>query len=184
MPRPIFLTGMMGSGKTTIGRLLAQHLGATFIDLDERIERLFGRTIPAIFAEGEPQFRHLERRALETLVAEPAFGSRAAVVATGGGIILDPQNRATMAAHGSVVHLEVPLDDLVGRLGSPAARAARPLVAGEPSVLRERIAGLLSARNDAYRTAEYCIDGRGVPADVVERVHLELFPHDPRHQAM
>src|SRR5690606_2368278 len=146
MPRPIFLTGMMGSGKTTIGRLLARDLGAEFIDHDERIERLFGRSIPELFAEGEPHFRRCERRALETLVREPAFGSRPVVVATGGGLVVDPANCATMASCGIVVHLDVPLEELLVRLDSPQARAVRPLVA-DAQALRERLSALLSARN-------------------------------------
>lgn len=184
MPRPIFLTGMMGSGKTTIGRLLASHLGAAFIDLDARIERVYGRSVGELFAEGEAHFRHCERRALESLVAEPGFGARSVVIATGGGIILDPCNRQTMAAAGTVVHLEVPLDDLVARLQSSQARAVRPLVAAEGSGLRERLGALLSDRKSAYGTAEYCMDGRGSPSDVVTRLHSELFGHDPDSQAV
>lgn len=184
MPRPIFLTGMMGSGKTTIGRLLASHLAAAFIDLDARIERVYGRSIGELFAEGEPHFRRCERRALESLVAEPGFGARVVVVATGGGIILDPCNRQTMAAVGTVVHLEVPLDDLVVRLQSSQARAARPLVAAEGSALRERLGTLLSDRKAAYRTAECCIDGRGTPSEVVARLQSELSCHEPDSRAV
>lgn len=184
MPRPIFLTGMMGSGKTTVGRLLARPLGAEFIDHDERIERLFGRSIAELFAQGEAYFRQCERRALETLVQEPAFASRSVVVATGGGIIVDPANRATMASCGTVVHLDVPLEELLVRLDAPQARAARPLVASEGDALRERLSALLSARSAAYRTAEYCMDGRGSPSDVVGRLQRELLCDDHEPEAV
>src|ERR671919_1156138 len=90
----IVLVGLPGSGKSVVGKRLAQRHGATFIDLDERIERDDGRPIPTIFAEdGEATFRALERRAVDDL--GPADTERAIrrVIATGGGAVVDPRNR-------------------------------------------------------------------------------------------
>jgi len=174
---------MMGSGKSTVGRLLAERVGAVFIDLDVRIERLFGRTIGELFEAGEPYFRACERQALASLVQEPAFAAQHVVVATGGGIVLDPANRQTMAAHGTVVHLDVPLDELIARLEAPDARAVRPLAAGSTEGLRERLSVLWTARRPSYRTAQHCLDGRGTPLEVVARLQRELYG-DPEPKAV
>src|SRR5215207_7357618 len=90
----LVLVGLPGSGKSVVGKRLAQRHGATFVDLDERIERADGRSIPTIFDEdGEPAFRAMERRAVLDLgPADPAPEVRR-VIATGGGAIVDPGNR-------------------------------------------------------------------------------------------
>jgi len=176
MHRPVFLTGMMGSGKSTIGCLLAQELGVPFIDLDLRIERLYGQTIEQLFKVSEEHFRRCERRALETLVNEPAFTVNLSIVATGGGIVVDPRNRAMMSSVGVVVFLDVPIDDLCQRLRNPSSSAVRPLVAGAQDGVRVRLASLWAARWTAYRSADHIIDGRGSPHDVVAGLQGELFP--------
>jgi shikimate kinase len=176
---PIFLTGMMASGKSTVGRLLALELGVPFIDLDRRIEILFGCSVDALFADGEAAFRAAETTALESLLAEPGFAARRSVVATGGGVVIDPRNRAAMAAAGLVVHLDVELDDLVGRLepedeGRPLLRLPadgraidRP---GSTMAVRRRLAELLATRRQAYRDGAIRVDGRGPPEFVAARV--------------
>ena len=99
--RPIFLTGMPGSGKTSTGRALARRLGAAFLDTDEIVAAMAGRPVPAIFAaQGEPHFRALERRALAL-----AAGARAVVVATGGGAPVDQRNVRLMRRSGAMVAL-------------------------------------------------------------------------------
>jgi shikimate kinase len=174
MRGPVFLVGMMGSGKTTVGRCLAALTGAAFCDLDQRLGRITGRTVAELFVDGEPSFRALERAALRSLVAEPGFASRPCVVATGGGVVIDPDNRATMQRAGTIVHLEVPIDELVRRLGASAS--ARPLLqSGAP---RDVLADLLDARRDAYADGAVAIDGTGDADTVAARIaaHLGIAP--------
>ena len=97
----IILVGMMGAGKTTVGRLLAKQLGKTFIDSDEEIQRRTGVTIPHIFdVEGEAGFRMRESAVIQELLAQNDV-----VLATGGGAILSSQNRSVMKQNGVVVYL-------------------------------------------------------------------------------
>lgn len=104
----IFLVGMMGAGKTTVGKLLAQHLGKTFIDSDEEIQQRTGVTIPHIFdVEGEAGFRLREAGVIQDLVALDNI-----VLATGGGAVLNGQSRDALRANGVVVYLKSTVSDL------------------------------------------------------------------------
>lgn len=104
----LILVGMMGSGKTTMGRALARHLGKTFVDSDEEIIRRTGVTIPHIFdIEGEPGFRQRETAALRELLVRDNM-----VLATGGGAVLDEQNRAMLQRNGIVIYLKASVHDL------------------------------------------------------------------------
>ena len=104
----IFLVGLMGAGKTSVGKLLARRLGKTFYDCDQEIERATGVRIPVIFEiEGEAGFRARETRMLMELVQSPNI-----VLATGGGAVLSPQNRRLLAEHGTVVYLRAAAYDL------------------------------------------------------------------------
>ena len=104
----IFLVGLMGAGKTSVGRLLARRLGKTFYDCDQEIERATGVRIPVIFEiEGEAGFRARERRMLGELARRSGV-----VLATGGGAVLAPENRALLKAHGTVVYLRASPHDL------------------------------------------------------------------------
>ncbi|MCX4240282.1 shikimate kinase [Paraliomyxa miuraensis] len=177
MQRPLFLTGMMGCGKTTVGRVVADELGASLCDLDARIERLFGATVPELFAErGEAGFREAESEALASLLAEPGFAERTVVVSTGGGAVLRRQNREAMDRVGLRIYLEVSVEELVRRLlvERSADEGARPLLAddadGEPGGLRQRVAELLAARGSIYRAGARRVDGHGDPAAVAARV--------------
>jgi shikimate kinase len=170
---PIFLLGMMGAGKTSVGRVLARSLDAAFIDLDARIELLFGASISRLLERGEQLFRGRERVALRSLVEEPGFAGSAAVVATGGGIVCDPDNLRTMSAVGRLVYLEVDVETLCERLCTPAQRATRPLLGDEPN-LTARLTELLTAREPIYRQATLIVDGRGSPEQVAARVLQEL----------
>jgi len=192
--RPLFLTGMMGCGKTTVGRVLADAHAVPFVDLDERIERLFGAAVPDLFAaRGEPGFREAEARALVSLLAEPGFGERGVVVALGGGAVLYAGSREAMDRAGTRVYLEVGVDELVRRLRSEveADPAARPLLQG--SSLRLRVAELLAARGSIYRAGALCIDAHDDPAAVAGRVTAAVaaeassgaaaLADDPAHKA-
>lgn len=167
---------MMGAGKSSVGRVLAQRLGVVFIDLDARIERLFGISIPDAFARGEPHFRALEREALRSLLAEPAFERRLVVVATGGGSVVDPENRALMDAAGTRVLVHVPPEELAARLGADEA-AGRPLVADAEDPA-QRLRDLWEQRREAYEDGAVVVDGCGTVESVAERVRaaLDLAP--------
>ncbi len=144
----IVLTGFMGSGKTSVGRVLAERLGWRFLDLDAEIERRDGRTVPEIFAaSGEAHFRHLETAALAGLL-----GQRRVVVALGGGAPEELGNRLLMeqTPRTAVVYLAAPLETLLERCERDDARtgtAGRPLLAQAEQRfaarrhLYERIAG-------------------------------------------
>ena len=136
----VVLTGFMATGKTEVGRKLAALLGAPFVDTDALVESATGRRIADIFAkEGEPHFRALEREAVER-----ACDVEGAVVATGGGTLLDPENRRRLAAAGPVVCLTATPDELLRRVGGGADR---PLLAGGDR--GARIRELLAARAEA-----------------------------------
>lgn len=143
----IYLTGFMASGKTTVGQLLAGKLGRRFIDVDEFIVEESGRTIAEIFEdEGEDEFRRLERDALrEISTLAPA------VVATGGGIVMNPENIDVMRRSGVIVNLGVSLETALARAG--AARGQRPLIAVAPS--------LYESRREAYALADLRLDTEG-----------------------
>ncbi len=148
MSRCYFLYGPPASGKSTLGRALAEAWGADFVDLDARIEAQANRSIPEIFAqEGEAAFRKMETRALESLAPCP----RETVVALGGGALLNPHNRALAEARGTVLVLEAPPETLLAR--AEAARGARPLLDGTtPDTRARRLRELLAAREAHYRS--------------------------------
>lgn len=123
----IFLVGLMGAGKTSVGRLLARRLGKAFFDCDREIERATGVKIPVIFdIEGEAGFRAREERMLADLVRGDNI-----VLATGGGAVLSPQNRQVLSRNGFVVYLRAAVPDLWNRTrhdrNRPLLRNAEPL---------------------------------------------------------
>ncbi len=162
----IYLTGFMGSGKTTVGRALAAALGVRFVDLDEWIVEALGASIPEVFARhGERVFREEERRQLEVTTALPR-----AVVATGGGTYCDAVNRRLIRETGGVaVFLELPWEVLLARL--PGKNADRPKF-GDPESARRLYEGRLAAYREADVVLE--LDGtegpHAVARMVVERV--------------
>lgn len=160
----IGLTGFMGSGKTTIGRLLARHLGWRFVDLDTLIEERAGLTIPAIFERlGEPAFREMEYDALGRSLGEAAESGKPAVVALGGGTIAQPQSLALLRSAGcTLVWLECPIEALLARC---ATITNRPLFRDEASFRR-----LYAQRLPCYEQAEFRVDSTGDPRRVVERI--------------
>lgn len=159
MTDKIYLVGFMGSGKSTVARALARHLGWRAEDLDDLIEAREHRTIPEIFAQhGEPYFRAVEKDLLEVL--RPM---RHVVVATGGGTFAEPESRALMLMDGAVVWLDVPLHDLIPRI---PLDGRRPLAAN-----REQLEQLYAARVDTYRLAHVRVStARTSVATVVERI--------------
>lgn len=138
----LILVGMMGSGKTTMGRLLARHLGKVFVDSDEEIIKRTGVTIPHIFdVEGEPGFRLREITALRNLVERDNM-----VLATGGGAVLDEQNRTMLQQNGIVIYLKASVHDLWQRTRHDRNRPL--LQTGNPHA---RLTELFQQRDPLYR---------------------------------
>jgi shikimate kinase len=141
----IYLVGMMGAGKTTIGRLLAAYLGKTFFDSDREIQKRTGVSIPVIFEiEGEAGFRRRETDALLELVKN----NENIVLATGGGAVLSPANREVLKGSGTVVYLRATVDDLWRRTRQDKNR---PLLQTEEP--RGKLAELYKQRDPLYRDA-------------------------------
>ncbi|MBI4259255.1 MAG: shikimate kinase [Actinobacteria bacterium] len=159
----VFLIGMPGSGKSSVGRVLARRLRRPFVDLDRAVEEAAGRSIAEVFAEGgEEGFRDRESAALRAAAAGPA-----SVVACGGGAVLRPGNRGLMAASGTVVHLAAPVEVLAARI---RPHAGRPLVRSDRD-----LAALLAARAPTYRAAAHVeVDATGEPEDVAAAVLAAL----------
>ncbi len=162
----LFLIGFSYTGKSSAGRLAAERLGMPFVDLDERIERRAGRPIPEIFqADGEPAFRALEREALAEVCAESGT-----VVATGGGVPVDAENRRLMRESGMVVLLEAKPETVRARQQA-AEGESRPMLAGGDPL--ERIAQLKAERQAAYADAADwavhtdALDANGVAGEIV-----------------
>ena len=159
----IFLTGFMGCGKTSVGRVLSARLGCDFVDLDQAIVREAGVSIKEIFAsQGEPAFRRLESQALARVAA-----GAGAVVSTGGGAVIAPENRELMRQTGSIVNLTASIGAIAARLSRDSER---PLLEGDASA--ERIRSMLEAREQFYADADLRID---TTAKTIEAVAAEIL---------
>ncbi|MBM3600785.1 MAG: shikimate kinase [Alphaproteobacteria bacterium] len=164
----IVLVGLMGAGKSSIGRRLAQRLGLAFVDADHEIEQAAGCSIEDMFQRhGEAYFRDGERRVIARLLDRPPH-----VLATGGGAFMDPQTRSSIAAKGISVWLRADIELLLERT---ARRNNRPLLKkGDPRDILER---LMNERYPVYALADICVDSGPGPADeTVDRVIAELTP--------
>jgi shikimate kinase len=152
--RTVALVGMMGAGKTSIGRRLAVRLGVPFRDADQEIEAAAGLTVAEIFARfGEAYFRDGERRVIQRLLAEPPH-----VLASGGGAYMDPATRAAMKDAAFTVWLKVPLDVLLGRVRK---RETRPLL--NNGDMRGTLEKLLAAREPVYAEADMILETADEP---------------------
>ncbi len=165
----IALVGFMGSGKSTVGRLLAERLGWTFVDLDEEIERRSGMSIAETFErEGEPKFRDLEHEALLDQLHLARHG-RARIVALGGGAFADVRNREAMDVSGVSVWLECPVERMWNRV---SGGSDRPLARRWEDFER-----LYESRAPYYRRADFTVPAAAeAPAEIVEAIlKLPLF---------
>ena len=154
----ITLTGYMGSGKTTVGKVLADFLGCPFMDLDDLVVKKAGKSIPDIFAQdGEPAFRELEAQVLRKTVAK--YAESTAVLALGGGAVLAPASAALLHEKTVCIYLRATRETLLARLEGETA--GRPLADKD---LAERLA----AREPIYeKTAHVIIDTDGLSPDEV-----------------
>lgn len=164
--RAIVLVGLMGVGKTTVGRRLAARLGLPFVDADEEIEKAAGMTISEIFARyGEPTFRDGERRVIGRLV-----DGTPKVIATGGGAFVQDETRALILERATAVWLDADIETLVTRV---ARRNHRPLLQGKDpgAVLRE----LAAVRNPFYAQAPIRIESRAAPHEATVNAILDAL---------
>jgi shikimate kinase len=154
LDRPVALVGLMGAGKTTVGRRLAAALRLPFLDADEEIERAAGLTIQEIFARhGEADFRRGERQVIARLLNKPPH-----ILATGGGAFMDADTRALMKQKAISVWLKAPLDVLMRRV---ERREGRPLLRqGDPQAVMQR---LMDERYPIYAEADIIVDSVNAP---------------------
>jgi shikimate kinase len=174
--RNIFLVGLMGAGKTSVGRLLAKDLRMTFVDCDHEIEKRTGVTVSVIFEiEGEEGFRRRESALLRELVQ-----AENVVLATGGGAVLRAENREALARHGIVVYLRATVDELWQRTRHDRNR---PLLRTEDP--RARLAELFEQRDPLYReVADITIEtGSQSLRHLVTQLEQRLRPSLPREPA-
>lgn len=174
LTRTLVLVGLMGAGKTSVGRRLADSLKVPFHDSDDEIERAAGMQVREIFARfGEPYFRDGERRVLARLLSGPP-----SVVATGGGAFVSPQNREAIAERGVSIWIDADLDTLWDRVKD---RPTRPLLqVAEP---RRALADLLAARRPDYSQAMVRVKSDpGMSHDaMVRRILAAVQVHDEAH---
>ena len=164
--RTVALVGMMGAGKTSVGKRLAARLGVPFKDADQEIEAAAGLTVAEIFEKhGEPEFRSGERRVIARLLSEPPL-----VLATGGGAYMDTSTRAVMKERAFTVWLKAPVDLLLART---AKRQTRPLLNNnDPKGTLER---LLEQRGPVYAEADHVLECADGPKEIaVEQVMTML----------
>lgn len=155
--RSVVLVGLMGAGKSTVGRRLAAKLGLPFFDADHEIEKAAGMTVSEIFERfGEAHFRDGERRVIARLIEGPP-----SVIATGGGAFVHPETRALILERATAVWLDADIATLVERVGR---RSTRPLLKGrDPAKV---LAELAAVRNPLYAEAPIHIASKAAPHDV------------------
>lgn len=161
--RSLFLIGMMGAGKTTVGRLLARRCGFAFIDCDRELEARSGVSVATIFElEGEEGFRRREAALIDELTQPPGL-----VLATGGGAILSEENRVHLRERGLVIYLRASVEEILRRTHKDRAR---PLLQAPDR--RARIAQLLADRQRLYEETAHLIvqSGAGNPNRLVARL--------------
>ena len=169
--RPLVLVGMMGAGKTTVGRRIAARLNRRFLDSDEEIEKAAQMTIPEIFAQrGEPQFRTGETRVIQRLLKETDL-----VLATGGGAFVNPETRALVKSDAVSVWLKADIDVLFERV---SRRSNRPLLkTADPRGTLEK---LINDRYPIYAEADVTVLSRDVPQDSVAADVISALLHHLR----
>jgi len=174
----LYLVGMMGAGKSTVGPLVARRLGWSFLGTDEEVERNTGRTVAELFESGgEPLFRREESKVLAEVQHVPR-----AVVSVGGGAVLDEGNRAVLGRSGLVVWLRARPETLAARVGDPSTR---PLLGGTEVDARATLTRIEAERRSRYsETADAVVDVDGLtPAEVTEIV-VQVLEDDARAEPL
>jgi shikimate kinase len=160
--RNIVITGFMGTGKSTVGKLVAEKLGRPYLDTDEEIVRRIGMSIPEMFErDGEERFRHIERRMCRFLAAQGGY-----VISTGGGMLVDESNREVMLASGFVVCLNATPEAISERL--KADKIERPLLKGDWRAL-------LAKRQSAYAEIPNQVDTTGKTPEAIAEEIIQLW---------
>jgi shikimate kinase len=155
MKKNVYLIGFMGSGKTTVGMLLAGRLGLPFVDTDSVIEKEEGMPIPEIFRErGEPYFRAVENQKLRRLTKK--HGSSGFVMSTGGGMPCSPTNIRYMKEHGTVIYLKTGVDDILSRVKEPIGRPVFSRLR-QGNNQKEAVQALLETREIYYSKADITV---------------------------
>jgi shikimate kinase len=173
LTKTVALVGMMGAGKTSIGKRLAARLEVSFADADHEIEAAAGMTVAEIFAKyGEPEFRRLERSVIARLLNDKPH-----VLATGGGAYMDEATRAAMRACAFAIWLRAPIDILLGRVRKRQEHAqTRPLLANDD--IRGTLERLSAAREPVYALADMVLDSGDEPhAMLVDKIIAALAGH-------
>ena len=167
---PIVLVGMMGAGKSTVGRRLAARLGLSFVDADEEIEAAAGMTVSEIFERyGEAHFRDGERRVIARLM-----DGAPKVIATGGGAFMQEETRRLILDNATAIWLDADIDVLVDRV---ARRDSRPLLKGRDA--RAVLTELAAVRNPVYALAPIHIKSIAAPHEVAVEKIMEQLPQWP-----
>jgi shikimate kinase len=171
MSNTLFLVGARAAGKTTLGRLLAQQLGYSFIDTDSYLQQIARASIAQLVeTEGWDNFRIRESQVLQEITKPKR------VIATGGGIVLAQQNRIWMQQHGTVFYLSVPLSQLAARLMRDPNLDQRPSLTGQSII--EELEKIHEERQPLYhQVAHHVIDGSLVPNQIVTEI-INRFTHD------
>ena len=166
LTRTIALVGLMGVGKSTVGRKLAESVSAQFVDSDEEIEKAAGLSVQEIFDRlGEPEFRRGERRVIERLLNGPPI-----VLATGGGAYMDPETRALMKEKATTVWLRADIDTIWKRV---SRRDTRPLLKRDNP--KQVLADLNAARAPVYAEADIVVEsGDGPATEAVKAIREKL----------
>ncbi|NDI33527.1 shikimate kinase [Chengkuizengella sediminis] len=168
MKKNIVLVGFMGTGKSTVGKQLSLKLGWEFVDTDQMIEQREKMSIPEIFSKkGENYFREVE-----TIIIQKVMSNEKQVVATGGGSVLNLQNRSCMLSHGTVIHLDAEVEEIIKRVKS---EKHRPLLQGN---LKERVYEMMEKRKYAYEFADFVIDTNVIEVDsIVKQIYNLIILH-------
>ena len=168
MPRPnIILTGFMGTGKSTLGRLLAQKIGYDFVDTDTQIEKQTGQKITNIFqTQGEAAFRKLESELVEELAQQEGL-----VIATGGGLVLNPKNVAVLSQTGRIFCLTASPEEILARVSKQPE--TRPLLMEKEPLTK--IIALLEQRETIYNQFTQLSTSRQTPEQLINKL-LKIYP--------